>query len=141
MSESLDEYLSHHERSFTAACELILRNPVPAGIAYGFFWLQIDNTKWDHLPISLVWCDHDHGCDVQYPSPLTSIPSANWSPPKGLDDSAIGEHIFRWISCCWNNAGGMASSVPFYGYNYHTSEQFCLRRARYVTDEEITTEL
>jgi len=141
MPDALDDYLSRHEAAFTAACAAILRGPVPAGTAYGLFWFQIDDTEWDPLPIALAWCDRDHVCEVQYPSPLTSLSCGGGSPPEGLDDDAVGERVFHWIFRCWNQAGGKTSPLPFYGHNYHTSEQFCLRRARYVTEEEIATDI
>ncbi len=141
MSDSIDDYLSSHERAFTAACGLILHSPVPADAAYGLFWIQFEGLTSERFPIAVVWCDLAHGCDVQHPSPITSIPSAVWSPPQGLDDSAMGERFFHWISRCWNNAGGGVSPVPFYCHNYHTAEQFCLRRGRYITDEEINADI
>ena len=141
MADSLDDYLSCLEGAFTAACAAILRSPVPAGTAYDLFWFQIDDYVWDRLPVALVWCDHDHGCDVQYPSPITSISSASWSLPEWLGDAAVGERFFHWIYRCWIQAGGARTSLPFYCHNYHTGAQFCLRRARYITEEEVSTDI
>ena len=141
MSDSLDDYLSRLEPAFTTACESILRSPAPVDTAYGLFWFQVGGTVWNRLPIALVWCDHEHGCDVQYPSPLTSFSSPEWSPPSGVDNSTIGARIFHWIFRCWNKADGATSTIPFYCHNYQTLEQFCLRRARYVTDQDISADI
>ena len=138
---SLEDYLRCHEPAFTAACESIVHAPIPAGTAYGLFWFQIDGVFWKHLPLALVWCEHDHGCNAQYPSALTGIPTERWSPPVGGDDQAVGEGIFEWVARCWTNAGGGACRVPFYGHNYHTMEYYCLRRHRYVTTDEITSDI
>lgn len=139
MPDALHEYLSLHEEAFVSACESILRSPVPPDSAYGLFWFQIDDTEWTRLPIALAWCDQDQGCDVQYPSPLTSIPSIGGLPSQGLDDHTAGEHVFHWIFRCWNKIGGAKSLLPFYCHNYHTLEHYCLRRGRFVTEEEMTT--
>ena len=141
MSDSLDAYLRRHEDGFRAACEAILRSPAPVGTAYGLFWFQIDDYVWDRLPLALVWCNREHGCDAQYPSPLTALLSAPWSLPEGLGNAVIGERLFRWIHVRWTEAGGARASLPFYCHNYHTGAQFCLRRARPVADEEVSTDI
>ncbi len=141
MSDIFEEYLSYHEPAFTTACESVLRDPFPEDAAYGIFWFQVDDTIWDRLPIALAWGDFDHGSEVQYPSRLSSLRAPEWSPPDGLGDTVIGDFFFRWIARCWTKAGGAESAIPFYCYNYHTAAIFCLRRGRYVTEDDIDADI
>lgn len=139
-SGKFESDLSRWDDPFVAACRLVLAIDTPEDAAYGLIWYQYDDTS-DALPLCHVWCNRDHECEVQYPSPLHLTEDEPWCYPDGMSESEMVGVLFRWIHRCWNSAGGAASRIPFYCYDYHTEEYFCLRRGRYISQREIDLDL
>jgi hypothetical protein len=140
IEKEINAFLDRYSAAFTDACRQVLANPIPDDALYGLIWFQIDDPSWEHFPLCHAWCDRQGGVAIQHPSPLT-IAGGDWMEPEGLDDDQLGEVIFRWIHRCWQAADGAAAPLPVYCHNYHTDQEYCLRRGRFVTPQEIDADL
>lgn len=112
-AERIDAFLIRYETAFTESFRQVLTTVPPADTAYGQVWFQADDIA-DCLPLTLFWCDQQHGCKQAQP-PNLHVPTDQplW-PTDGLDDAVFGTLVFSWVRRCWLAAGGASSFVSFY---------------------------
>jgi hypothetical protein len=142
----LEEYqrgLEKYRSEFVAACEEVLRGPIPDVADYGGLYYQVDGCRL--IPVSLSWITRDNRHANPEVCPFRRIGAADWIwTDEDLDNCVhedAEEYFFEWASKCWIEAGGRSFSPLFVLYDHGSMDIFDLNTLELLSDEDIESRL
>lgn len=135
--------LSKHRLEFVAACEKVIKSPVPAKADFGALYYQIDVRRL--IPVSLSWVTLDSGHISPEVCPFSRFQNAEWFwNDSDLDDCLhedAEEYFFDWVSRCWIKAGGKSCSSLFVIYDHGSMDILDICSLEELSDDDIEQRL